>query len=151
MRRTGRPAGKTTLEIALEGKAGDALAAYVAEGLIGSDFIPSGESESDIRSSIEARAYVNWMKIERAKRATFLMTTEETRTAFIQRFHPASSQQDLSREVDQARMVRFDAAWTEYKKQEGLTRVGSVIPASMLPKGDAWEEPEPEAQYVAAK
>lgn len=145
MRRTGRPTGKTTLEIALEGKAGDALAAYVAEGLIGSDFEPSGETESDIRSSIEARAYVNWMKIEKAKRATFLLSTEDTRNVFLKRFHPGAFREDQLIAEDDARMVRFDAAWREYKKQEGLTRAGSVIPRHLIPKGDAYEDPEPVA------
>jgi len=131
--------GKTTLEVALDGKAGDALAAYVAEGLVGSDFIPGGETESDIRSSIEARAYVNWLKTEPAKRGTFLMTAEDTRTAFIQRHRLGAMQLDQTREVDAERMVRFNAALEHHQRESGMTKAGASIPAALLPHGDAWE------------
>lgn len=159
---------KTTLEIALEGVAGDALAAYVAEGLVGSDFIPQGETNHDIRMSIEARAYVNWMTTDRARDETLLMSPEDTRRVFLNRSHAGSLFQGSVDGVEEPeQLTRFmsilDAHRTEEAKERriseeasearakrnrqrdatGFSRIGESVPNNLLPRGDAWEEPEP--------
>lgn len=153
-----RPRRRPTPEaqIPLSGIAGDTLAAYVAEGLIEAGFIPTGESDWDRQKSIEARAYVNWLKREEVKNEVYMMTPEESRHAFHRRNYWEKKE---SPEASVEQKDSFGAAFKDHQKQEaallaarqrarearslsGFVRAQDALPAQFLPRGDAYE-PEP--------
>jgi hypothetical protein len=82
------------LAAALEGRAGDNLAGYVAERLVSEKFVPTGDSDWDIQKSIEARAYSNWLLSDEGRKIASCLTSDghfqsvdQTRAIFLTRFH----------------------------------------------------------------
>ena len=63
MARPGSFAGTRPTSVGLTGDNAFLFDDYVNEGLLSPCFIPSGEMEHEIRSSIEARAYTNWLAL----------------------------------------------------------------------------------------
>jgi len=101
------------------------LETYRLEGLIGEQFKPAGETASQQRSSIEARAYTTWIK--RNAELCGNHPPETCRSAFQMRHDPNWSMPPLS--VPEMPMASALVA-------------GFSTPRSILPRGDAYEGPE---------
>jgi hypothetical protein len=102
----------------------DAISAYVAEGLIAQNFIPTGETEYELRKSVESRAYVNWLMNPKDSARTHLMMPEDTRTVFLKRHHvglPLLESQAEEATTDGQR-ARFENDMTNFRTNQEAMR-----------------------------
>jgi hypothetical protein len=121
--------GKSNLSLALQLK----LDAYRFEGLIVGDFTPQGESEKELRKSIEAMAYTAWL---RSHGHLAHLSVEEVRETFAFR----NSRPEPPPFEPGPMPIEFTAPAAPEKD---LTRADRV-----LPRGDAWEPPNESHKYV---
>jgi hypothetical protein len=98
------------------------LETYRLEGLIDEDFKPIGDTNAQIRSSIECRAYVAWIKKNGALCGNH--GPETCRSAFQMRHDP----QWTMPPIELAPIPETRPAPT-----------GWARPDPVLPRGDAWE------------
>lgn len=127
---------------ALSASGASKLAEYVLDGLIPPDYDPRGESEHEKRSSLEAMAYLTWMR--KNMNACGNRHPETCRSMFLMRKDLTWRPPDL--EVGSLGGP-FPSVVAAPGFQKALVRVDKSIGPLFgsnrdLPHGDAWEGPE---------